>query len=155
MMQLVGVVLGTVIVVVLLGSLFASLVVLIDAFRRSLTDGLLSLLVPFFLIYYLFAKFRHPKKTFITALIMTAPGIILFVAPPVAIYGIRKFIVNSRRAEGQGNVGRIAKSIVGYARTADLDGDGSAESHFEALIRCSKGQSGLDCQFEGPVPAPR
>src|ERR1700690_2936388 len=125
MMESVGVALGLVIVALLLGSLVASIIVLIDAFKRSLTDGLLSLLVPFFLIYYLFAKFRHPKKTFLTALIMMAPAIMIFAAPPLAIYGIRKFIVNSKHAEGRGNVGQIAKSIVDYARTVSDSANGA------------------------------
>ncbi len=52
MMQLGGVVLGRVIIVVVL---LETIIVFarrpdLDAFTRSLTDGLLSLLVPFFLI---------------------------------------------------------------------------------------------------------
>jgi hypothetical protein len=43
-------------------SLVCGIIILIGAFKESLAQGLLSLLVPFYILYYAFARFQHPKK---------------------------------------------------------------------------------------------
>jgi hypothetical protein len=43
----------------------AAVIILIHAFRASVGQGLLSLCVPFYIFYYGFARFQHPKKNLI------------------------------------------------------------------------------------------
>jgi len=38
------------------------LVVIVSAFRRDVVQGLLTLFVPFYVLYYAFARFEHPRR---------------------------------------------------------------------------------------------
>lgn len=52
----------------LLGSLLSlvalvcSIIILIHAFKASIGQGLLCLCIPFYILYYAFARFQHEKK---------------------------------------------------------------------------------------------
>jgi hypothetical protein len=46
------------------------LFIIIHAFKNSVGQGFLSLCVPFYILYYAFAKFQHPKKGLIIALFL-------------------------------------------------------------------------------------
>ena len=43
------------------------IIILIAAFQEDVVQGLLSLCVPFYILYYMFAKFEHEKKGLIIA----------------------------------------------------------------------------------------
>jgi hypothetical protein len=45
--------------------LVCSIIILIHAFKASVGQGLLCLCVPFYVLYYAFARFEHPKKNLI------------------------------------------------------------------------------------------
>ena len=42
-----------------------SVIILIAAFKESVAQGFLCLCIPFWVLYFAFAKFEHPKKTII------------------------------------------------------------------------------------------
>ena len=49
-----------------LASFVCGIIILIHAFTKGgLLQGFLSLCVPFYMLYYAFAKFEHPKKNLI------------------------------------------------------------------------------------------
>jgi len=48
----------------------AAIVVLIDAFKASVGQGLLSLCIPFYIFYYAFARFEHEKKNLIIGVLI-------------------------------------------------------------------------------------
>ena len=48
--------------------LVCSIIILIHAFKESVAQGLLCLCIPFYILFYAFAKFQHPQKTLIIAL---------------------------------------------------------------------------------------
>lgn len=50
--------------------LAAAIIVLIHAFQASVGQGLLCLCVPFYIIYYVFARFEHEKKNLIIAALL-------------------------------------------------------------------------------------
>jgi translocator protein len=47
--------------------LVCSIIILIHAFKASVGQGLLCLCIPFYVLYYAFARFEHPKKNLILA----------------------------------------------------------------------------------------
>jgi len=51
--------------------------VLVAAFKESTAQGLLCLFVPFYAIYYLFAKYSNPNKT--AAIILYLGGLIILI----------------------------------------------------------------------------
>ena len=55
-------VLGLVGMVVGLASFVCGIIILIGAFKSSVADGLLSLCIPFYILYFAIAKFEHEKK---------------------------------------------------------------------------------------------
>lgn len=42
-----------------------ALIILIHAFKASVGQGFLCLCIPFYILYYAFARFDHPKKNLI------------------------------------------------------------------------------------------
>jgi len=56
-----------------LGAIFAliglvgNIIILIHAFKSSVGEGFLCLCVPCYILYYMFAKFEHPKKGLVIA----------------------------------------------------------------------------------------
>lgn len=42
-----------------------SIIILIHAFKASVGQGFLCLCIPFYVLYYAFARFEHEKKTLI------------------------------------------------------------------------------------------
>lgn len=46
----------------LLGSAVLSLFILAHAFRRSVGTGVITLCVPFYVLYYAFSQFEHARK---------------------------------------------------------------------------------------------
>ncbi len=50
-----------------LAALVCNIIVLIHAFKESVGQGFLCLCVPCYGLYYMFAKFDHPKKGLIIA----------------------------------------------------------------------------------------
>ena len=55
-------VLGLVAMVLSLGSFVCSIIILVAAFKSGVADGLMSLCIPFYILYFAFAKFEHEKK---------------------------------------------------------------------------------------------
>ena len=53
----------------------AEIIILIHAFKTSVGQGFLCLCVPFYILYYAFAKFQHPKKGLIIALFLVGYGV--------------------------------------------------------------------------------
>ncbi|MDD9935324.1 MAG: hypothetical protein OXT09_17055 [Myxococcales bacterium] len=49
----------------LLAATVCQIIILVHAFKESLAQGFLSLCVPFYILYYMFAKFEHDKKAMI------------------------------------------------------------------------------------------
>ena len=47
--------------------LVCGIIILIHAFKASVGQGLLCLCLPFYILYYAFARFQHPKKNLILA----------------------------------------------------------------------------------------
>ncbi|HVS15213.1 MAG TPA: hypothetical protein VMV46_14890 [Thermoanaerobaculia bacterium] len=70
-------------------ALVASIIILIHAFQASTGQGFLCLCVPFYILYYAFARFEHPKKGMILAALLAGWGlaIALNVAATVAGFG--------------------------------------------------------------------
>jgi len=50
-----------------LAGLVGSIIILISAFKESVGQGFLCLCVPFYILYYAFAKFQHEKKNMVLA----------------------------------------------------------------------------------------
>ena len=46
-------------------TLVCSIIILIAAFKESVGQGFLCLCIPFWILYFAFAKFEHEKKTII------------------------------------------------------------------------------------------
>jgi hypothetical protein len=65
-------------------ALVCAIIILIHAFKASIGQGLLSLCIPFYILYYAFARFEHPKKNMIIGVWLTSAvlGGVLF-----AMYG--------------------------------------------------------------------
>jgi len=50
-------------------SVACSVIIIVHAFKQGgFVDGLLCLLVPFFILYYAFVKFHHPRRTLVIGL---------------------------------------------------------------------------------------
>jgi hypothetical protein len=113
----IGIMMGLFFLLVMLASVVASIIVLIHAFNSSVVEGLLFLFVPFYGLYYLFAKFEHPRKILIIILMLISPFIV-GMSSAMAIYGVRKYITNAKTAEGRQGVQRIAADVVAYTKTA-------------------------------------
>ena len=66
-------------------ALVCSIIILIHAFKASLGQGFLCLCIPFYILYYAFARFEHPKKNVIIAawLISAVLGVGLY-----SMYGV-------------------------------------------------------------------
>lgn len=47
--------------------LVCGIIILIHAFKASVGQGFLCLCLPFYVLYYAFARFQHPKKNLIIA----------------------------------------------------------------------------------------
>ena len=102
-------------VAAIVAGLVASVVIVIDSFKASVKHGLLSLLVPFYLLYYMFARLSHPRRKLLASLVVA--GLVssgLYVA--FGLYAYRKFVLDSKQAEGRYTVGQIAKNIVRYTQ---------------------------------------
>ena len=48
-----------------LAALVCSIIILIHAFKASVGQGFLCLCIPFYILYYAFARFEHEKKNLI------------------------------------------------------------------------------------------
>lgn len=48
-----------------LAALACSIIILIHAFKASVGQGFLCLCIPFYILYYAFARFEHEKKNLI------------------------------------------------------------------------------------------
>lgn len=48
-------------------ALVCNIIILVDAFKKDTTTGLLCLCVPCYILYYMFTSFEHPQKTMIIA----------------------------------------------------------------------------------------
>lgn len=48
-------------------SFVISIMILIHAFQASVGQGLLCLCIPFYILYYAFARYQHPKKNLLLA----------------------------------------------------------------------------------------
>ncbi len=86
-MSMVLIVLG--VLVLLLGTVCA-IVILVHAFKESIAQGFLSLCVPFYVLYYAFARFKSKKKGLVLAgwlggFILSA--ILFFAAGALAVKG--------------------------------------------------------------------
>ena len=44
-----------------------AVILLIHAFRRSVGTGMMVLLIPFYILFYAFSQFEHPRKNLIVA----------------------------------------------------------------------------------------
>ncbi|MGQ0506623.1 MAG: hypothetical protein ACT4TC_15025 [Myxococcaceae bacterium] len=42
--------------------LVASIIILIDAFQKSVGKGFMTLCIPCYILYYMFTEFQHPKR---------------------------------------------------------------------------------------------
>ncbi len=67
-------------VAVIMVSFGSYLMIVVHAFKQSTRDGLLTLLVPFYIFYYLFTTFRETWKYLFVALLMGGIGAGLFLA---------------------------------------------------------------------------
>ena len=84
---------------VYVGYLFAligfvgAVIILIHAFKTSVGQGFLCLCVPFYILYYAFAKFQHPKKGLIIALFLGGTiigGVLQQVGAAMAVSSLQK-----------------------------------------------------------------
>ncbi len=57
--------------VLLVIGLACGLVIVVDAFRSSVGQGVLALLVPFYVVYYAFARFDRPRRALVIAIWLT------------------------------------------------------------------------------------
>ncbi len=48
----------------------AAVIILIHAFKASIGQGFLCLCIPFYILYYAFARFTHPKKNLIIGVLI-------------------------------------------------------------------------------------
>lgn len=55
------------VIILYLAALACSILILIHAFKASVGQGFLSLCIPFYILYYAFARFEHEKKNLIIA----------------------------------------------------------------------------------------
>ena len=79
-MAVIGIIFGIIAFAVAVAGFVATIIILVEAFKTSVTDGLLSLLVPFYIMYFMFAKLQHSKKTLLIVLFMI-PAFFLPVLP--------------------------------------------------------------------------
>jgi len=116
-MAVIGIIFGIVAFAVAVTGFVATIIILVEAFKTSVTDGLLSLLVPFYIMYFMFAKLQHSKKTLLIVLFMI-PAFFLPVFTAMGIYGVRKYIANAKEAEARMAVLQIARGVVGSIQAA-------------------------------------
>ncbi len=98
---------------VIIAGLVSLLIILVHAFRRSATDGLLSLFVPFYIVYYMFSRFSHRRKGAVVGCALAGPAL-LAILGGLAVHGMRRFIANQKLAEARYALGRIAKSVCNH-----------------------------------------
>jgi hypothetical protein len=65
-----------------LAAFVASIIILIDAFKASVGQGFLCLCIPFYILYYAFARFQHDKKNLIVGVLIV--GWVLAIALSLA-----------------------------------------------------------------------
>ena len=53
-----------------LAAFAAAIIILIDAFKASTGQGFLCLCIPFYILYYGFARFQHEKKNLILGVLI-------------------------------------------------------------------------------------
>ncbi len=61
--------------VCLLASFICGIIILIDAFQEEVVQGILCLCVPFYILYYAFARFENDNKAIIL-IVWLAGGIV-------------------------------------------------------------------------------
>ena len=63
----------------LVGGASCSLLILIHAFKRSVGTGCMVLGIPFYILYYAFSQFDHPRRNWIVAgwLGSVVPGLVI------------------------------------------------------------------------------
>ena len=55
------------VIILYVAALACSILILIHAFKASVGQGFLCLCIPFYILYYAFARFQHEKKNLIIA----------------------------------------------------------------------------------------
>ncbi len=55
------------VIILYVAALACSILILIHAFKASVGQGFLCLCIPFYVLYYAFARFEHEKKNLIIA----------------------------------------------------------------------------------------
>ena len=48
-------------------TLLCAVLLVVHAFRRSVGTGMMVLLIPFYILFYAFSQFEHPRKNLIVA----------------------------------------------------------------------------------------
>lgn len=56
-----------ILILLYLAAFACSIIILIHAFKASVGQGFLCLCIPFYILYYAFARFEHEKKNLILA----------------------------------------------------------------------------------------
>jgi translocator protein len=59
--------------------------ILVDAFQRSVGAGVMVALIPFFILYYAFAHFEHPRKGLVLAGLVGGWGLAVSMATLVTL----------------------------------------------------------------------
>jgi len=72
--------------------LVAALVIVVHAFRSSLSQGFLCLLVPLYIIYYAFARFEHRRRGLVIALLIAGFGLGMVLTEVGAARAIADFV---------------------------------------------------------------
>lgn len=72
--------------------LIGAIMILVAAFKENTTQGLLCLFVPFYAIYYLFAKYSNPNKT--AAIILYLGGLVILIVGYILIMSGAASMVN-------------------------------------------------------------
>jgi len=56
------------VIILYVAAMACSILILIHAFKASVGQGFLCLCIPFYVLYYAFARFEHEKKSLIIAI---------------------------------------------------------------------------------------
>jgi hypothetical protein len=111
-----GVLVGLALLVPFVAGIVATIIIIVDAFGLSIEDGLLTIFMPFYLLYYMFAKLRRPTKTLLISLAMVGPfsGV---AGVRMGMNSLRDYMAAAKQFEARKALPLIAHDVVAYVNS--------------------------------------
>jgi len=100
------------VVLAMISGAVGGIIIVVDAFRCDIREGLLCSLVPFYLFYYMFAKRRHPRRALLIAVTAMGPLSLGILAVFGGIYVVKQFKLEEERMEARVALAQITQGVV-------------------------------------------